>query len=226
MDIKKIFRRYKKTWYGNDIIMFLQSLHSKDPFCRKLKIYNNGSIYFKKKEILGVGNELIVGKSTLLNRVILVIHGSNNRISIGENCKIGKNCRLYLLGNNMQLTIGDETTFSHDDEILVQEDGRKIVIGKDCMFSHHINIRTSDAHPIYALGNGKKRINQGKDVVIGNHVWVTPHCIIQKGVIIHDGAIIASNSIVTHDVPSHSVVAGMPASVVKEEIDWGRIFVK
>ncbi len=215
------YRRCNQSKYGNDFMSFLRFIYSRDPFCRKLKIHNKGSIRFSSKAIEGSNNEMVVGKNSLVNRVELKVHGSGNKIIIGENCLIDKQCRLYVFGNHTELIIGDNSTVSHDTELLVQENGRKIIIGKDCMFSHHINIRTSDAHPIFALDGGD-RINQGKDVYIGNHVWLTPGVIIQKGVVIGDGAIVATNSIVTKDVPSHSVVAGMPARVVKEGVDWGR----
>lgn len=220
MDIKRLYERCNKKWYGNDIMLFLRRLYSSDYFHRKMKINNKGSIRFSQKEIEGKNNYMVVGRQSLLNRIILIIHGSNNKITIGENCKIGRNCKLYLFGNNLELTIGDGTTFNHDDELLVQEDNTKIIIGNDCMFSHHINVRTSDAHSIFSLSG--ERINLAKNVIIGNHVWVTPHCVIQKGVTIKESAIIATGSIVTKDVPAHSVVAGMPAKVVRENIEWRR----
>lgn len=216
------YRNCRYTKYGNDLTDFLRYLYSRDPFRRKLKIKNKGSIRFARKDVEGANNTMVVGKHTLLNRVTLKIRGSNNTISIGENCKIGKGCQLYLFGNNLELRIGDGCTFSHDDELFVQENDAKIIIGNDCMFSHHINVRTSDSHPIYDLDG--ERINFKKDVHIGNHVWVTPHCIIQKGVTIEDGSIVATNSIVTKDVPSHTIVAGMPAKVVKEGVCWDAFF--
>ena len=89
------------------------------------------------------------------------------------------------------------------------------------MFSHHINVRTSDAHPVYDIITGK-RSNQAKDVFIGNHVWVTPEVIIHKGCSIGDGVIIATRSIVTKDIPEYVLAAGMPARVLKHNICWGR----
>lgn len=162
-----------------------------------------------------------MGKGSLLNRITLKIKGNNNNIIIGQGCKFGKGCRLLVFGNNMELNVGDNCSFSHDDEMLVQEDGMKIVIGSDCLFSHHINIRTSDAHPLYDIETGD-RCNKAKDVIIGDHVWVTARCIIQKGCNIGSGAVVATGSVVTKDVPANCVVAGMPARVVKENVTWER----
>ena len=85
------------------------------------------------------------------------------------------------------------------------------------MFSRNSKIMTSDGHDI--LTNGV-RINGAKDIVIGNNVWITDNVTVLKGVTVGDGAVLAINSTVTKDVPSNSIVAGNPARVVKEEIEW------
>jgi acetyltransferase-like isoleucine patch superfamily enzyme len=43
---------------------------------------------------------------------------------------------------------------------------------------------------------------------------------ILKGVRIGDGAVIAAGSVVTKDVPSHCLAAGVPAKVIKEHVSW------
>ena len=51
-------------------------------------------------------------------------------------------------------------------------------------------------------------------VIIGNNVYIGQKAIILRGVTIGDNVIIAAGSIVTKDIPSDSVVAGVPAIVV------------
>lgn len=217
-----VHKCFSKTWYGKEIISVCKYFIGKDLFHTKMGMDIKGSVRIRKF-ICGGGNFMRVGKGSLLNRVDVIVIGNNNSISIGENCLIGKNCKLYLEGNNMSLTIGNGCTFSHDDELLLQEDDSRISIGDNCMFSHHINVRTSDSHPIYDIDSGH-RVNEAKDVNIGNHVWVTPCCIIQKGVSIGNGSIIATSSIVTKDIPQNCVAAGMPAKVVKQNVTWSKFF--
>ena len=50
---------------------------------------------------------------------------------------------------------------------------------------------------------------------IGNRVWIGSHSTILPGVTVGDGAVVAAGAVVTKDVPPNTVVAGVPAKVVK-----------
>ncbi len=53
-------------------------------------------------------------------------------------------------------------------------------------------------------------------VIIGKNVWIGDKATILSGVRIGEGAVIAANSVVTKDVPAYSVVAGIPARIIKQ----------
>lgn len=57
-----------------------------------------------------------------------------------------------------------------------------------------------------------------KMVTIGNDVWIGQRVTIMPGVTIGDGCIIATNAVVTKDVPPYSVVGGVPAKVLKSRL--------
>ena len=57
-------------------------------------------------------------------------------------------------------------------------------------------------------------------VRIEDHVWLCTGCTIMPGVTVGEGSVVAANSTVTKDVPPHSLVAGSPAKVIKENIEW------
>ena len=56
------------------------------------------------------------------------------------------------------------------------------------------------------------------DVHIGSHCVIGGHSVIMPGITIGDEAIVGLGSIVTKDVPSHCIVAGNPAKIIRTGI--------
>ena len=54
-----------------------------------------------------------------------------------------------------------------------------------------------------------------KAVTIGDDVWIGTNAVILPGVNVGSHCVIAAGAVVTKDVPDHSLVAGVPAKVVK-----------
>jgi len=62
-------------------------------------------------------------------------------------------------------------------------------------------------------------IEQGitaEGITIEDDVWIGAGAIITDGVRIGRGAVVAAGAVVTHDVPAHTVVGGIPAQVLRE----------
>lgn len=47
--------------------------------------------------------------------------------------------------------------------------------------------------------------------------WVAAHTTVTKGVTIGRGALVAANSVATHDVPDFAIVGGVPARVIQKQ---------
>ena len=58
---------------------------------------------------------------------------------------------------------------------------------------------------------------------IGNDVWIGSNVLIKGGVVVGDGAVVGMGSVVLNDVPPYSIVAGVPARVIKMRFDNGTI---
>jgi len=55
-----------------------------------------------------------------------------------------------------------------------------------------------------------------KQVVIGDDVWIGTNAVILPGVTVGCHSVVAAGAVVTKDVPDHSLVAGVPAKIIKE----------
>jgi len=61
-------------------------------------------------------------------------------------------------------------------------------------------------------------IEQGitaKGIVVEDDVWLGSNVVVTDGVHIGKGAVVAASAVVTRDVPAHTVVAGVPARVIR-----------
>jgi len=92
----------------------------------------------------------------------------------------------------------------------------RIKIGHDVAIAEQVVIRDSDNHQLI----GSVTHKPDAAIEIGNHVWIGIRATILKGVHIGDGAVVAANSVVTKDVPPNTLVAGIPARVIRENISW------
>ncbi len=99
---------------------------------------------------------------------------------------------------------------------LVAAKGGKITMG-DCGLAD-TTIYNTDYHPIYDFDGNI--INQDRDVIIEDNVWVGRRTVILKGVTLGNGCILGFGSVVSRSIPPHCIAAGMPAKVVKENVVW------
>lgn len=109
------------------------------------------------------------------------------RLRTGRSCRINTPCALDLNGT---ITLGDRVVIGHDVTILTA--------------AHRMD------DPSCRAGGHDLR-----EVTIGDGAWVAAHAMILPGVTVGEGAVVAARSVVTRDVPPHTLVAGNPARPVR-----------
>lgn len=91
-----------------------------------------------------------------------------------------------------------------------------VSIGSDTSIAHAVTVM-STSHRFDDLTEPTR--DQGveiRPVVIGDNVWIGAGARVLGGVTIGSGSVVAAGAVVTQDVPCESVVAGVPARVVRQ----------
>ena len=117
--------------------------------------------------------------------------------------------------------IGDRTKIRcHEGEV---EIGRKTVIGQECTISAYQRVRIGEQ---CVIADRAMFIDFDHGVVeVGSNVWIGYGACILRGVRVGDNSVVATNSVVTKDVPANAVVGGVPARVLRmreapERLRW------
>jgi acetyltransferase-like isoleucine patch superfamily enzyme len=129
--------------------------------------------------------------------------------SIGNGTEVflSQNARLWIGGVDKEPRSG----VTERARIMVK---RRITIGRDLPCASDVSITDCDWHSI----EGRQPQN---DVVIGDHVWVTPGCSILKGTRIGDGSIVSNRTVISgKQFPGGSLIGGNPPTVSKSGVKW------
>ena len=104
--------------------------------------------------------------------------------------------------------------------------GRTVFIGYECAFTGHAAIDIADqvmiAHRVNLVTAGhpveldqRREYITAEPIKIGTNVWIGAAATVLAGVHIGEGAVVAAGAVVTHDVPPATLVAGVPATVIR-----------
>jgi acetyltransferase-like isoleucine patch superfamily enzyme len=86
-----------------------------------------------------------------------------------------------------------------------------VTIGKNCLIGNYALIMDSDYHSL----NDRSLPGEAAPIEICDDAWIATRAIVLKGVRIGAGAVVAAGAVVTEDVPPRTLVAGVPAKVVR-----------
>lgn len=159
---------------------------------------------------------ICAGKNLILEDNVSINALSINGIIFGDDVSIAKDSILFCTGIIAQkgtgITIGDRTGISARAYFAGQGG---ITIGNDVIFGPNVQVFSENHNFSNLSSNIKEQGVTRHAVFIGNNCWIGGGVTILAGVTIGEGCVIAAGSVVTKSIRANSIVAGVPAKVVK-----------
>jgi acetyltransferase-like isoleucine patch superfamily enzyme len=153
------------------------------------------------RNIAGDSKRIVVGRDSIIQGELAVFaHGG--QIQLGDWCYVGEQSRIWSAGS--------------------------IAIGNRVLIAHSVNIFDNLTHPIkaserhaqfreIAKTGHPRNISLGEQPVrIEDDVWIGAGAFVLRGVTVGTGAIVAAGAVVTRNIAPYCLVAGNPATVVRE----------
>lgn len=142
-------------------------------------------------------------------RLVSRIHNIRG-YKVHENARIFSSVKIY---GNIGLNISDGTYIGN--ETIITGGLANISIGENCDISDRVSIFCG-SHEIDVRGVRSAGKGIGKDINIGNGVWIGYGALILPGVTIGDKSIIAAGSVVNKNVADNTIVGGNPIREIKK----------
>lgn len=174
----------------------------------KFLVYGKAQIECDKSSRITVKRLFSFGKNMFMSPSALIM--KENSSLEADRFVIGSGSNVFI-GNGAKLKLGS----GYIDRKVVIYCYQDISIGQDVMIAEDVMIRDSNNHTIAYEGYVKDA-----PIVICDKVWIGARATILCGVTIGEGSVIASGSVVTKDVPAHCLVGGVPAKILKTNIEW------
>lgn len=177
-----------------------------------IRVYRSGNVILRKNATISNSGFLKIGYRWYKEKgnYTDVVLGINSKLIVKGDFSILTGTKISLRdGGVLELGSG---FMNNNCQIICSE---KISIGNHVAIGSDVVIRDDDDHEIISHQHTKTI-----PVSIGDHVWIGQRAMILKGVNVGNGAIIGAGSVVTKNIPSNCLVAGNPAKIIKENVEW------
>jgi len=183
-------------------------------------------IFFSQSEVENknlANYNVIKGSNTDIHPTSSLVTVGNGKIIFEGNNYVGKHVEI---GTGGEIRIGKNTSIQN--RCIFLED---IEIGRNCIFAHNVYISSGRHYyhlqPELYIKDQDKIVAQDEDlsashskkVIIEDDCWLGANVVVMSGIKIGRGCVIGANSVVTKDVEPFSVVAGIPAKLLKKRLE-------
>ena len=139
-----------------------------------------------------------------------------NKVWIEDNVNIENDVWLNINNDltedkSIRIKIGKDTTLSKGS--IINSSNSSVIIGQNVFIGKNTYI--SDIEDDFIYINEKQIKTTNQPLIIEDNCWIGNNSKILKNVKIAKGSIIGPNTTVVDDIPSYSVVVGMPAKIIK-----------
>jgi len=175
------------------------------------RVFIGRGVTIRNSEYLSVGRSFVAEAHSEIQAL------SQEGVVFGDNVTIGRYAMIRPSGYygreiGVGLRVGNNSNIGAYSYIGASG---SIEIGDNVLMGPRVSL-LAEQHNYDRLDIPMKQqgVSRGK-IVIEDDCWLGSGCEILSGVTVHRGAIVATGSVVTKDVPPYSIVAGVPARVIK-----------
>lgn len=171
-----------------------------------------------------ISGEFVYGQGCVIGEGANIIIPDPSKLVLGANCYVG---RYVEIGPGKTIEVGDQTSIQ-DRGILVGD----VSIGRYCMLSLNVLISSGrhyyDCVPHWLIKDQDDFVAKddklsklhSKPVSVEDDCWLGVNAVVMPGVTVGKGAVVGANSVVTRNVAPYSVVAGIPAKIIRKRLDF------
>lgn len=176
----------------------------------------SNSIFVGKNVEIIEKKHLTIGKKTRLQDGVYIDALSKDGVLIGDHVVIGRNTRIECTGGlqcvGKGVKIGNRTTFGND---CMFGAAGGIEIGDDVVAGQFIRFHSENHNYTDLTKLIREQGVSHKGIKVGNNCWIGAGAVFLDGAEIGDGCVVAANAVVTKKFPGNSIIAGVPAKVIK-----------
>lgn len=163
------------------------------------------------------GSIIEICDNVILEDNVVINVSKKSSLIIGQKTKIGNSSCINVYTSscvkiNSECSLGKRTNINSGDY-------SEFECGKSCLFSYDIKIRSSYGHTIVDLENNKIKEYE-RSVKLEDHVWIGAGVTILPKTKIGAHSIVGAASLVNKEFPDHVSIAGIPAKIIKTNVDW------
>ena len=172
----------------------------------KIRVHRSARVRLGPKSVLAIG----IAHDTPAGAVLRLRPRSN--LQVDGRVQIMRACNVAV-DYDARLTIGADTYFNEGSSVVCYS---TTTIGPGCAISWGVRILDTDIHKLVQDGETSPHV----PIHIGKDCWIGTNAIVLKGTQLGHGSVVAAGAVVASKVPPKSLVAGVPARVMRQDVRW------